>query len=92
MPRKRAICADCSKKLQGFEADSWYYQGRCQDCRKNYEACIRCHEIRPLKDMRQSYCRWCRSAYDRDRWARQRAAREAGSDQIAAETPKAFPR
>jgi len=25
--------------------------------------------------MRQAWCRWCQSAYDRDRWARQRAAR-----------------
>jgi hypothetical protein len=29
----------------------------------------------PLADMRQSYCKTCRRTYDRDRWARQRAAR-----------------
>jgi hypothetical protein len=75
MPRKRPICADCGKKLQDFEADSRYFQGRCADCRKNYEGCIRCGEIRPLADMRQSYCVDCRRSYDRDRWARQRAAR-----------------
>jgi hypothetical protein len=77
MPRKRPICADCGKKLEGFEADSSYYQGRCRDCRENYEACIRCHEIKPLEHMRQSYCVDCRREYDRDRWARQRAARGA---------------
>ena len=74
MPKKRPICADCSKKLQDFE-DFAYYQGRCGACRENYEACIRCHEITPLRDMRQSYCVSCRQQYDRDRWARQRAAR-----------------
>ena len=76
MPRKRPICADCGKKLQDFEADyPYFFHGLCQDCRENYEACIRCHEITPLRDMRQSYCVSCRQQYDRDRWARQRAAR-----------------
>ena len=74
MPKKRPICADCGKKLQDFE-DFAYYQGRCTNCRENYEACIRCHEIRLLADMRQAYCVDCRREYDRDRWARQRAAR-----------------
>ena len=75
MPKKRPICSDCGKKLEDFEADAWYYRGRCRACRENYDACIRCHEIRLLKDMRQAYCVDCRREYDRDRWARQRAAR-----------------
>jgi hypothetical protein len=77
MPRKRPICADCGKKLQDFEADLGYFQGRCQDCRTNYESCRRCGELRRLEDMRQSWCRTCRAQYDRARWARQRAARRA---------------
>jgi hypothetical protein len=56
MPRKRPICADCGKKLEGFEADLSYFQGRCQDCRENYEGCRRCGELRRLEDMRQSHC------------------------------------
>jgi hypothetical protein len=77
MPRKRPICADCGTKLQDFEVESRYYQERCRACRENYEGCIRCGELTHLRDMRQSYCRSCRSQYDRDRWARQRAARGA---------------
>ena len=53
-------CPDCGKKLQDFEANSSYFQGRCGDCRKNYGACIRCGEIRLLEDMRQAYCVDCR--------------------------------
>lgn len=74
--RNGPSCADCGRKLQDFEADyPYYFHGLCEGCRTNYASCIRCGEIRPLKDMRQSYCVECRRAYDRDRWARQRAAR-----------------
>lgn len=74
MPRKRPICADCGKKLEDSEVFA-YNHGRCHTCRKSYGTCIRCGEMRRLADMRQSYCVDCRREYDRDRWARQRAAR-----------------
>jgi hypothetical protein len=77
MPRKRPICADCGGDLQDHEATASYYGGRCSGCRENYESCRRCGELRRLEDMRQSYCVDCRREYDRDRWARQRAARGA---------------
>jgi hypothetical protein len=47
----------------------------CATRRENYELCSKCGELRHLRDMRQVWCVDCRRTYDRDRWARQRAAR-----------------
>jgi hypothetical protein len=70
MARKRGICPDCGEKLKWPE-----WQVVCSRCRENYDTCSRCGELQRLEDMRQAYCLNCRRSYDRDRWARQRAAR-----------------
>jgi hypothetical protein len=73
MPRKRPICADCGGKLESFH---WVTDPPlCSTCRRGYGQCVTCQRWVPLADMRQSYCVACRRSYDRDRWARQRAAR-----------------
>ena len=69
-------CADRGEKLpQHVREFPAYFGGRCDSCRQNYERWITCGELTHLRDMRQSYCVDCRRTYDRDRWARQRAAR-----------------
>lgn len=81
MPRKRRTCADCGKQptewqggLNPVAPDDDIEV--CAGCRfRNYDGCRRCGRVFRLEDMRQAWCRWCRSQYDRDRWARQRAAR-----------------
>jgi len=73
MSQKRRKCADCGERIESF---AWKTDpDLCMACRQNYDVCGRCGRCVPLADMRQSYCVDCRRAYDRDRWARQRAAR-----------------
>jgi hypothetical protein len=73
MARKGRNCADCGEPLEwpGVDLPILAY---CGACRVNYESCSRCGELRHLRDM-QVWCVDCRREYDRDRWARQRAAR-----------------
>lgn len=80
MTRKRRNCADCGEPLPKnlIElAASWPGRGYefCRACRENYTTCSRCDGLHHVRDMRQAYCVDCRRAYDRERWARQRAAR-----------------
>jgi hypothetical protein len=80
MTRKRPTCADCGERSSDWNrlypvAPDDEIQV-CTGCRfRNYDGCRRCGRVFRLEDMRQAWCRWCRSVYDRDRWARQRAAR-----------------
>jgi hypothetical protein len=79
MPRKGRNCADCRESLEwtarADDLERWPILAYCQACRVNYDSCSRCGELRHLRDMRQVWCVDCRREYDRDRWARQRAAR-----------------
>jgi hypothetical protein len=74
MARKGQNCADCEEPLEWPGADLPIL-AYCRACRVNYDSCSRCGELRHLRDMRQVWCVDCRREYDRDRWARQRAAR-----------------
>jgi hypothetical protein len=73
MSQKRRKCADCGERIDSFQRVT--DPDLCWSCRQNYNGCQRCGRLVPLERMRQSYCVDCRRAYDRDRWARQRAAR-----------------
>jgi hypothetical protein len=76
--RKRPNCPDCGKRLtdsQIYVAEHFVGTLLCSACRANYYSRSRCGELRLLEDMRQAWCIDCRREYDRDRWARQRAAR-----------------
>jgi hypothetical protein len=76
--RKRPNCPDCGKRLTDSQIDVIEHFGAsllCDTCRVNYDSCSRCGNLRRLEDMRQVWCIDCRRSYDRDRWARQRAAR-----------------
>ena len=78
MARKRLNCPDCGKRLTDSQIDAVENLGAsllCDRCRVNYDSCSRCGKQRRLEDMRQVWCIDCRREYDRDRWARQRAAR-----------------
>jgi hypothetical protein len=78
MARKRLSCPDCGKRLtdsQVYVVENFGGTLLCDTCRVNYDSCRRCGELRLLRDMRQTYCVDCRRSYDRERWARQRAAR-----------------
>jgi hypothetical protein len=73
MSQSRRRCADCGDRIDSF---AWKTDpDLCTPCRQDYDTCRRCGRWIPLADMRQSYCVDCRRSYDRDRWARQRAAR-----------------
>ena len=80
MAQKRWKCTDCGEPFddwRNFAANNhpdWDGYRYCGTCAENYERCSICGELRHLRDMRQAYCVDCRRAYDRDRWARQRAA------------------
>jgi hypothetical protein len=81
MAQKRRSCPDCGKRLPDSDLYAIEHFGAsplCASCRVNYESCSRCGQLRHLRDMRQVYCVDCRREYDRDRWARQRAARMGG--------------
>ena len=70
-------CVDCGR-TQDASAFYGFWGGElCHTCRSRYEQCAHCRRAIPLEDMRQAYCVDCRREYDRDRWARQRAARGA---------------
>jgi hypothetical protein len=76
--RKRPNCPDCGKRLtdsQIYAAEHFGGTLLCSACRVNYDSCSRCGQMTRLEDMRQVWCIDCRREYDRDRWARQRAAR-----------------
>jgi hypothetical protein len=73
MAKKSRRCADCGERIDSFYPIT--DPDLCSPCRAGYDSCIRCRRLIPLADMRQSYCVSCRRTYDRDRWARQRAAR-----------------
>jgi hypothetical protein len=73
MAKKSRRCADCGERIDSFYPIT--DPDLCSPCRAGYDSCVRCRRLIPLADMRQSYCVSCRRTYDRDRWARQRAAR-----------------
>jgi hypothetical protein len=73
MAKKGRKCADCGEALDSFHPMT--DPDLCSACRAKYDSCVRCSRLVPLAQMRQSYCVDCRRAYDRDRWAAQRAAR-----------------
>jgi hypothetical protein len=78
MARKSPICLDCGKRLSASHVYVMKNYGGaqlCDTCRVNYDSCSRCGDVRHLEDMRQAWCVDCRRSYDRERWARQRAAR-----------------
>jgi hypothetical protein len=78
MAPKRVNCPDCGKRLPDsfiYVAETFGGSLLCDACRVNYDSCSRCGNPRRLEDMRQAWCVDCRREYDRDRWARQRAAR-----------------
>jgi hypothetical protein len=83
MSKKPRLCADCGRELtrdqvyvlEHFGENSRGAPRLCPDCRRNYTTCSRCGQWTHLRDMRQVWCKSCRSEYDHDRWARQRAAR-----------------
>jgi hypothetical protein len=78
MARKQRNCPDCGKRLsdpQIYVAENFGGSLLCDSCRANYDSCSRCGQLRRLEDMRQVWCKGCRSEYDRDRWRAQRAAR-----------------
>jgi hypothetical protein len=76
MTKKSPVCADCGERLDPWLLSQMdYFGGLCDQCRKDYDQCVTCRRWVRLADMRQAYCVDCRRTYDRDRWARQRAAR-----------------
>lgn len=83
MPKKSLKkCAECGKRPSGLTGlfpvapdDELHVCGFFRW--GNYDGCRRCGRAVRIADMRQSWCRWCRTAYDRDRWIKQREARAA---------------
>jgi NMD protein affecting ribosome stability and mRNA decay len=74
--RIKRTCVDCGRTQDASEFYGFWGSQLCHTCRVRYDRCARCNQATPLEDMRQAYCVDCRRAYDRDRWARQREARE----------------
>jgi hypothetical protein len=84
MSAEKRACIDCGKKFEpsefwGIRVGSFGGESAriCRACLPGWQECARCHQATRLEDMSQAYCRSCRRQYDRDRWARQRAARGA---------------
>jgi hypothetical protein len=78
MARKPRDCPDCGERLtagQIYAVENFGGTQLCDRCRAGYDQCSRCGNLRLLRDMRGAWCKTCRSAYDRERFANQRAAR-----------------
>jgi len=69
MSKKPRLCADCGEQLTEDRAYVLANVGEtvrgapwlCRDCRLNYTTCSRCGQWTHLRDMRQVWCKSCRS-------------------------------
>jgi hypothetical protein len=77
MPRK-VTCSRCGERISG--QDAWialnapYWNGLCDRCMADSFGCPRCGRWVPKSEDRGSYCRECRSAYNREYAARRRGS------------------
>jgi DNA-directed RNA polymerase subunit RPC12/RpoP len=69
MPRKSPICTRCGEQITGalawVELNSPYRSGLCHRCLEDSFGCPRCGRTLPKSENRGSYCRACRSEYNR---------------------------
>jgi len=76
MARKQPTCARCGEQLDAqyawLAANSTIRFDLCRACSKDSFDCPRCNQRKPKSENRGSYCRECRSEYNKAYAAKRR--------------------